>query len=221
MRLRISLMAMSAVLIGYVEPDAAAGTIPYGPAGTYNATTYTFTATTTGDVVAYFAGTPNDHPLYEIQLGLWDNGVLTSAGYGLDNRTSTIGESFDLGSVHAGDQLVLVFENLTLGLTAYSDPSLNTAYDLPDDNIGHNHIYATDYTASPPLFGARVPAGTYVGFEDGRIPGADFNYTDATFVVTNLSTPEPSSLILAGLGVVILGAGLRRARRKACAAGRS
>jgi PEP-CTERM motif len=185
------------------EHEAQAGPIPYPDSGTYNSTVYSFTAASTGDVIAYFAGSG---ATYDNQLGMLDNGVLTSAGYGLDNHTSAIGQSFDLGHVTAGDSLVFVLHNLTLAANAYSDPSLNVAYDSPDDTIGHNHIYATTYTATPPLF-AGVPAGMYVGFEDLPFPGADFNYTDETFVFTNVqlagAVPEPSSLALCGIAGVI------------------
>ena len=49
-----------------------------------------------------------------------------------------------------------------LGLV-YSDPSLNTAYDV-NSTDGHNHVYSVAYTATSPIFPG-VPAGTYVGFE--------------------------------------------------------
>jgi hypothetical protein len=185
-----------------VAQVAHADPIPYPNVGSYNPITYTFTAATTGDVVAYIVG--GFGASYENKMGLLDNGVLTSAGFGLDNHSSALGQSFDLGQVTAGDTLTFVLHNLSLGQDAYSDPSMNVAYDLPGSALGHNHIYSTPYTATSPLFPG-VPKGTYVAFEDLRFPGSDFNYNDESFVFTNVnSVPEPETcaLLLAGLGVL-------------------
>jgi hypothetical protein len=176
--------AVAAAALGLAGQFAqAADLIPYANAGTYNATTYSF------------------------------NGVLTSAGFGLDNHTSALGDSFNLGHVNAGDTLTLVMKNLTLGAEVYSDPTLNVAYD-DVGQTGHNHIYSTAYTATSPLFPG-IPAGIYVGFEDLRFPGSDFNYNDESFVFTNVaaSVPEPQTyaLLLAGLGV--MGVMARRSKK--------
>ena len=44
---------------------------------------------------------------------------------GLDNHTSALGQELDLGSVMAGDTLVFVLQNNSLGEDAYSNPALN------------------------------------------------------------------------------------------------
>jgi hypothetical protein len=122
-----------------------------------------------------------------------------------------------LGSVNAGDSLVFVLHNLSLGLDAYSNPSLNVPYD-DDGSVGHNHIYSTSYTATSPVFGT-VPVGTYVAFEDIPFPLSDFNYDDESFVFTNVSTvssvpePETYAMLLAGLG--LLGFAGRRRKQQA------
>lgn len=184
--------------------------IPYANAGTYNTATYSFTAATTGDVIAYFVGGAGAG--YENEMGLLVNGVQTAAGFGLNNHTSFVGQSFNLGAVNAGDTLTLVMRNLTLGAQVYSDPTLNAAYDGVGAT-GHNHIYSTAYTATSPLFSG-VPVGIYVGFEDLPFPGADYNYDDESFVFTNVAVavPEPQTyaLLLAGLGV----AGVMTRRRQ-------
>ncbi len=189
----------------------AADIIPYPDVGVYNGATYSFTATTTGDIVAYIVG--GFSASYHNTLGLLVNGVSTGIT-GLGNHTSVLGDSLDLGSVHAGDVLTFVLNNSTLGKTAYSDPTMNVAYDSASDKLGHNHIYSTSYTATTPLFPG-VKAGTYVAFEDLPFPKSDFNYNDESFVFTNVTSgvPEASTwaMMLTGLGG--LGYALRRPTR--------
>ena len=184
--------------------------IPYGSVGSYNATTYSFTAASTGDVIAYFAG--GSGAGYDNQLGLRVDGILTSAGYGLDNHTSGIGDFINLGHVNAGQTMVFVLKNLTLDDYAYSDPTMNGAYDA-NDATGHNHIYSTSYTSGL-LPG--VPMGTYVAFEDLRFPNSDYNYNDENFVFTTVPSPvpEPISMLLFGTGITCLAGVARRRNTK-------
>lgn len=192
---------------------ADADPIPYPNAGSYNPTTYSFTAATTGDVTAYLVG--GHGAGFSNEVGVLDNGVLTSAGYGLENH-SPYGTTFDLGSVTAGDTLTFVLHNLSLGMNAYSDPSMNAAYDAAGVT-GHNHVYSTAYTGTSPVF-AGVPTGLYVAFEDLPFPGTDFNYDDESFVFTNVngsisSVPEPGAFgLLAGALVPISALAIRRRR---------
>jgi hypothetical protein len=198
--------AVLVLLSGAAQP-ASADAIPYPNSGTPNTISYTFNATTTGDVVAYFIAGAGAS--FSNMLGMLDNGVLTSSGFGLDNHTSAVGQTFDLGAVTAGDTLTFVLDNATLGKMAYSDPSLNGSYDT-DGSKGHDHVYATAYTATPPI--ASIPMGSYIGFEDQPFPGADFNYNDAAFVLTNVTTaivssPEPGTVTLVFFGMLLLGLG--------------
>lgn len=199
------------ILASGFAPVVQADVIPYANVGFYNPITYSFTATSTGNVSAYIIG--GFTAGYENQMGLLVNGVLSGAGYGLDNHTSALGQSFDLGAVNAGDTLTFVLHNISLGMDAYSDASMNTGYDF--SGTDHNHIYSTAFSGTSPAISG-VPAGTYVAFEDLQIPGADFNYNDESFVFTNttsthnVTVPEPSTLVL--FGSTLLGLAWMRRR---------
>ena len=127
--------------------------------------------------------------------------------------TASLGDALNFGAAVLGDTLTFVLKNITLGMSAYSDPSLNGGYDSVGQNL-HNHIYSTDYTGTGPVFPG-VPVGTYVAFEDLPFPGADFNYDDESFVFSNVkgtSVPEPAALLLFGAGLSILAMRIRRAK---------
>jgi hypothetical protein len=216
MRRNVPMAIALAALSFAFPPGAGEDQIPYPNMGQYNPVTYSFTAIKTGDVIGYFAGSD---ALFDNQVGLLVNGVLTSAGYGLDDHSSSIGQSFDFGHANAGDTLVFDLDVLSLGAHVYSDPSLNVPYDTPGETIGHNHVYSTAYTATSPIFDS-IPPGTYLAFEDESFPNSDFSYADENFVFTNVrlaSVPEPSSIVSMGLGLggIVIIAIIRRRR---CAA---
>lgn len=197
---KMSAVALAVAAIGFAE-SAAAGPIPYPNAGTQNPVLYSFTAANTGDITAYYYGSTAG---YTNELTLLINGVATGV-QGLNNHTSSHGQSLVLGHANAGDSLVFKMVNISPGGVGpwYSDKSLN--WD------GVNHVYSTSFAGD-----FAIPAGTFVAFED--LPnGGDLNYNDETFVFTNVATstnvPEPATLLLTSLGLGVMG--LRSRRKKA------
>jgi hypothetical protein len=205
----VTALAIAVGGIGLAHADV----IPYPNSGTENPVVYSFTAASTGDVIAYFTGTGAS---FSESLGMFVNGVLSPNGFGLANHSSNIGDSFNLGHVNAGDSLVFAINVFSPQLSppyVYSDPSLNGPYDFGTAGAGANHIYSVAYTATSPLFPG-VPVGTYVAFEDLPAGGSDFNYFDETYVFTNVSShvvPEPAAMAVLGVG--LLGLGMVRRRR--------
>jgi hypothetical protein len=193
----LGLATLAAAVFGF-SGTASADAIPYANVGVENPSLYTFTAANTGDVTAYFYGSTAG---YTNELTMLVNGVATGI-YGLNNHTSAHGLTLNFGSVNAGDTLVFEMINLSPGGVGpwYSDKSMNSD--------GVNHVYSTNFTGD-----FAIPVGTFVAFED--LPsGGDLNYNDETFVFTNVSTtvPEPATLLLASLGLGLMGLRLRRTK---------
>lgn len=208
--MRKILMSLAVTLSGSLSL-LASSTIPYPDPGTI-APTQTFTATNSGDVLAYFYGSDAG---YQETLGLFVNGVQLGS-WSLNDKTSTYGQSVDFGYVTAGTNLVFAIDVANTNTIIYSTPSLNSD--------GDNHTYATSFSAQTKN-GVTIPAGTYIGFEDELAPKSDFNYTDEQFVLANTTasvlstppvslTPEPSSLISIAIGLACVAFGSFGRRRK-------
>ena len=164
---------------------------PYGNSGTINPVTYTFTATGTGPITAYFVG---ESASYGSTIGLSINGAAPLT-FGLQNHLSGYGTTFNMGNVNAGDVLRFV---LNVATSSYYGPppltySLNSDASLNPN--GENHIYAYAYggdAGSTPVGGSPIPAGTYIGFEDiSPLANGDKDYNDHQFVFTGVTgTPN-------------------------------
>jgi hypothetical protein len=182
-----------------VTATTASASIVYPNIGTENPTISRFTAASTGDLIAYFSGSSAG---LDQRLGLLVNGISTGIT-GLDNQTTTVGQSLNLGRVTMGDTLTFV-DNLTGGPAWYSAPALNS------DSA--NHVYSTTAAAGQAFAGS--PAGTFVGFEDLASSRADFDYNDHTFVFNVAAVPEPSTWALMVVGFFGVGClGYRRRSR--------
>jgi hypothetical protein len=91
---------------------ASAQSVPYPDTGTQNAATYSFTATATGQVDAYFAAQTSAYYAEEVELIV--SGVPTN-NFGLLSHSTATGTAFDLGNVTAGDTLSFAIQVFTSG----------------------------------------------------------------------------------------------------------
>lgn len=176
-----------------------------------NPTTYSFTATGSGDVTAYFAGSSAG---YGSVIGMSVNNSIPSV-FGLQNHSSAYGASLNMGHVNTGDTVTFV---LLASYSYYGPGPINYVWSSKaNDNMDHlNHIYSYAYAGDN-----LIPAGTYIGFED--LPGlGDKDYNDHQFVFsgpfreTNPNTPNvpEAGSTLAFLGASTLGALAVRRRMK-------
>jgi len=212
-------VAMATLL---VTGPALAAPVIYGNPGTANPVTYTFTATGTGPITAYFVGATAS---YGSKIGLSVNGgAVDFSSFGLQNHTGSggtantpYGTTFDMGSVTAGDTLRFI---LAVDVGGFNGPATEADVDYflnsdPTKNAsGENHIYSYLYGGDAD----GIPAGTYIGFEDiSPLAGGDVDYDDHQFVFTGVTgtpvVPLPAAawLLLSGLG----GLGFLGRRRKA------
>ena len=208
----LAAIAAGALLLGFgLSGQAQAAYVGYPTEGSENPFQYSFTATTTGLLSAYFLP---DHGDLASTLGVLVNGKDQGAP-GPDNQTAMSGQTVLSTQVAAGDLLTFYIAFRFNGdRKLYSDATLNPA--------GENHAYASLYTQDP---GSSIPNGIYVGFEDlspAQNGGfSDYNYKDYQFVATNVTlgalSPVPLPPALPMFGAALLGLGGLALRRKRAA----
>jgi len=222
--LQIGLLA-AAICLASAGTSSAALT-SYPTPGLTNAATYTFTATATGPVTAYFVGQSAG---YGSVIGLSINGATPAfSSFGLQNHLSAPGDSFVLGNVTIGDTLRFILAVDTAGGTGPATAGAVDYYLNSDVSLnpvaGEQHVYSAPYAGGDPFgpsiqnpSGGTFPAGTYIGFEDiSPLSGGDKDYDDHQFLFTNVgvtSTPEGGAT-LAMMGMGLLGVAVLRRRLK-------
>lgn len=165
---------------------------------TPNLYSYTYTVTSSGNVVAYYVGQSAWDTDY---VGLHVNGVDTGALV-LNNQTSATGDSYNFGHFNAGDTLTFKLYNESDNRTYFSDAALN-----PDGQV---HIQTSQWTAQQ-----GIPVGLLVAFEDRIIDGGPTtDYNDAKYVFTNVTAspvPVPGAIWLFGSAMLgFLGIGKKK-----------
>jgi hypothetical protein len=225
---KIGILAASAAIVCGAA-SAHAESWDYADAGTLNPAAYSFTATLSGMLTAYFMPSTG---AYRSALGAKVNGTIIGSGVLPMGSTDNF-SYFDFGQVSAGDSIEFFIDVSDRDSGATLGRYFSTASDNAD---GLQHIWAAQHPDQWYLGPRGVPEGTFIGFEDtttgdGR---GDLNYRDYTFVVPNLTVgtprfdpappappehagpgpvPEPASWLMMIGGFGIVGAALRRHRR--------